>query len=179
MRLFYFAALLFLSQDFLFAQEVQNTSYSTSTGEKVLRLEFVLPINKQEAWKLFSTADGWKKWAAPVVSVDLKVGGLILTNYDKNKTVSDSGTIRLPIINYLEGEMLTLKVVLNDAFSENVRRKDKNLQEIIQLTALGNGKTEVTSSMIGWGTGPDWDKTYDFFVKGNKWTYEHLAKLFR
>jgi hypothetical protein len=179
MRPVYFAALLFLWQNLVFAQEVQNTSYTTSTGEKVLRLEFVLPVNRQEAWKLLSTADGWKKWAAPVVSVDLKVGGLILTNYNRNKTVSDSGTIRLPIINYLEGEMLTLKVILNEAFAEKARREDKNLQEIIQITDLGNGKTIVTSSMIGWGTGPEWDTTYDFFAKGNKWSYEQLTKLFR
>jgi hypothetical protein len=179
MKRIYLAIPLLLLAKPLFAQELQNTSNVTSTGEKVLRLEFVIPVDKQEAWKLLTTAEGWKKWAAPVVSVDLKVGGVILTNYDKNKTVSDSGTIRLPIINYLEGEMLTLRVILSNAFSEKLRREDKNLQEIIQIADLGNGKTKVTSSMIGWGTGPDWDKTYDFFAKGNKWSYEQLTKLFR
>ena len=179
MKLIYFATLLFLLPTLLFAQDVQNTSYTTSTGEKVLRLEFVIPVNKQEAWKLLASADGWKKWAAPVVSFNLKVGGLILTNYDKNKAVGDSGTIRLPIINYLQGEMITLKVILNEAFSQKVRQEDSNLQEIIQIADLGNGKTKVTSSMIGWGTGPEWDKTYDFFSKGNKWSYEQLTKLFR
>jgi hypothetical protein len=171
--------LLFPMWHSLFAQEVQNTSYVTSTGEKVLRIEFILPVDKQETWKLLTTEEGWKKWAAPVVSVDLKVGGLILTNYDKNKTVSDSGTIHLPIINYIEGEMITLKVDLNNAFPEKVRKEDKNLQEIIQIKNLGNGNTRVVSSMIGWGTGAEWDKIYDFFAKGNKWTYEQLTKLFR
>ena len=179
MKLIYFVTLLSFLPTLLLAQEVQNTSYITSTDERVLRLEFVIPVNKQEAWTLLASADGWKKWAAPVVSFDLRVGGHILTNYDKNKTVSDSGTIRLPIINYLQGEMLTLKVILNNAFSEKVRQEDKNLQEIIQISDLGNGKTKVTSSMIGWGTGPEWDKTYDFFLKGNKWSYEQLIKLFR
>ena len=154
MKSIYIAALLFLLSKVIFAQEVRNTSYTTSTGERVLRLEFVLPVDKQAAWELLTTADGWKKWAAPVVSFDLKVGGVILTNYDKNKTVSDSGTIRLPIINYLEEEMITLKVILNEAFSQKVRQEDKNLQEIIQIAEAGNGKTKVTSSMIGWGIRP-------------------------
>jgi hypothetical protein len=169
--------LLFLINP-LAAQEVRNTSYITSTGEKVLRIEIVLPVGKQEAWEMLTTEEGWKKWAAPVVSFNLKVGGLILTNYDKNKTVSDSGTIYLPIINYIEGEMITLKVNLNSAFPEKVRHEDKNLQEIIQVKDLGNGKTKVVSSMIGWGTGADWDKTYDFFARGNQWTYEQFAKCF-
>ena len=30
--------------------------------------------------------------------------------------------------------------------------------------------------MIGWGNGSDWDKTYNFFVKGNEWTYQELLK---
>jgi hypothetical protein len=179
MKTIYITTLLLFLSSIVFAQDVRNTSYVTSTNEKVLRLEFVIPVDKQEAWQLIATADGWKKWAAPVVSFNLKVGGLILTNYDKNKTVKDSGTIRIPIINYLEGEMITLKVILNDNFSEKVRQEDQNLQEIIQVVDLGKRKTKVVSSMIGWGTGTDWEKTYDFFAKGNKWSYEQLTKLFR
>jgi hypothetical protein len=33
--------------------------------------------------------------------------------------------------------------------------------------------------MIGWGTGPEWDKTYDFFVKGNTWTFQELLNAFK
>lgn len=161
-----------------FGQEVSDTSYMTSTGEKVLRLEVVLPVGKAEAWKLFSTEEGWKRWAAPVVSMDFKVGGQVLTNYDKSKRAGDLGTIRLPIINYLEGEMITLKVILNESFADRARQEDKNLQEVIQLFDAGQGRTRVVSSMVGWGTGPDWDKTYEFFRKGNRWTYQQLLKLF-
>jgi len=164
----------------LWGQEINNTSYVSSVGEKVLRLEFVIPVDKHEAWNLFTTADGWKKWATPVVSMDFRVGGYILTNYDKNKTVHDSGTIRLPILNYLEREMITLKVILNnEAFPQKVRQEDANLQEIIQFIDLGKGKTKIISSMIGWGVGQDWDKIYRFFAEGNEWTYRQLIKLFK
>ena len=170
--------LLCLFPTFVFGQEVKNTSYVTSTGEKVLRLELVIPVEKREAWKLFTTVEGWKKWATPVVSIDLKIGGQILTNYDKSKSIGDSGTIRLPILNYLEEEMITVKVKLNESFTKKVRQEDDNLQEIIQLVDLGNGKTKIISSMIGWGKGSDWDKTYEFFTRGNEWSYKQLTKLF-
>lgn len=32
--------------------------------------------------------------------------------------------------------------------------------------------------MVGWGQGSQWDKTYDFFLKGNEWTYKEILKLF-
>ncbi len=30
--------------------------------------------------------------------------------------------------------------------------------------------------MIGWGKGKEWDETYSFFEKGNKWSYQQLLK---
>ena len=161
------------------AQVVKNTSYVTSTGEKVLRLESVLPVGKKTAWEYFTTDEKLQMWIAPLVHIELKTGGYILTNYDANKSLSDTSSIRLGIINYLDGEMLTLKVKLNNDFSKKVQAEDQNLQEIIQLVAIDDTHTKVTSSMIGWGTGADWDKTYDFFVKGNIWTYNEIIKLFK
>jgi uncharacterized protein YndB with AHSA1/START domain len=157
------------------AQEVRNSSYITSTGERVLRIESTLPVAKAEAWRLFATVAGLEKWIAPVVALNLRVGGEILTNYDKSKSVHDPGTIRLSIVNYLEGEMLTLRVKLDDQFPATVRREDENLQEIIQLQDIGGGRTRVTSSMLGWGVGPEWDQVYAFFAAGNKWTYQQLV----
>lgn len=159
-------------------QDVRNTSYVTSTGERVLRLEMILPVDAAQAWKLFTTEEGWKKWATPVVSIDFKTGGQIRSHYDKTKSIGDAGTIHLPILNYIEGELLTLKVILSDAsFSEKLRREHGNLQEIIQFVEAGPGKTRIVSSMIGWGNGPEWDQCYEFFARGNEWTYKQLARV--
>lgn len=163
----------------LFSQDVKNTSYVTQTGEKVLRLEFVIPVNLDEAWNLFSTAEGWKKWAVPVVAMDFRTGGSIKTDYDTSKTINDSLDIHLGIINYLEKGLLTLKVNLNNAFPPSTLNEDENLQQLIQLESAGDGKTKIISSMIGWGSGPDWDKTYNFFVEGNIWSYQQLVDYFK
>ena len=159
-------------------QDVRSTSYVTSTGERVLRLEVTLPVGAAQAWKLFTTEEGWKKWATPVVSMDFKTGGQIRSHYDKTKSIGDAGTIHLPIVNYLEGELLTLKVILNDSsFDPKVRQESHNLQEIIQFVELAPGKTRIVSSMIGWGNGPEWDQCYDFFARGNEWTYKQLSRV--
>jgi hypothetical protein len=179
MRLGFSPLIFSLFPVLVLAQEATNASYVTSTGERVLCIESTLPLEKRDAWKLFTTVEGLEKWIAPVVAIDFRVGGEILTNYDKTKSVRDHGTIRLPILNYLDGEMITLKVKLNDKFPAKVRREDGNLQEIIQLQDIGAGKTLIRSSMIGWGVGPEWDKAYAFFAAGNKWTYQQLVANFR
>lgn len=158
--------------------QVANTSYVTQYGEKVLQLSIVIPENIKEAWKLFTTDEGLKKWIAPVAKIDMKVGGSIRTNYDSNKTVDDTTSIKLDIINYIEYEMLTLKVNLNNSFPPEAKKEDKNLQEILQFVKVDDNKTKIISTMVGWGQGSHWDKAYSFFEKGNDWTYKEILKLF-
>ncbi|MGN6615691.1 MAG: SRPBCC domain-containing protein [Ilyomonas sp.] len=158
--------------------QVENTSYTTAFGEKVLQLSIIVPAEKTQVWKLFTTEEGLKKWIAPVVKLNMKTGGFIRTNYDKTKTADDSSSIQLGIINYIENELMTLKVNLNDNFAPDVKADDKNLQEILQFVEMGNGKTKIISTMVGWGNTDNWNKTYAFFEKGNDWTYKEILKLF-
>jgi hypothetical protein len=74
---------------------------------------------------------------------------------------------------------LILKIDLNNNFSKRLQDEDQNLQEIIQFVSIGPEKTKIISSMVGWGQGKDWEKTYDFFVKGNEWTYKELLKVIK
>ena len=159
--------------------QVENTSYINQSKEKVLQLSVIVPLDKKEAWELFTQDAKLSQWIAPVAHIELKSGGYIITNYDKTKALSDSSSIRLGIISYLENELLILKVELNNNFSKKVQAEDDNLQEIIQFVTVAPGKTKIISSMTGWGQGQDWEKTYDFFVKGNEWTYQELLKLLR
>lgn len=176
-KIFLVSILGYLISNTLNAQ-VANTSYVTQYGERVLQLSIVVPVDIKEAWKLFTTDEGLQKWIAPVAKIDMKIGGSIRTNYDKTKKIDDTSSIKLDIINYIEYEMLTLKVNLNNSFPPEAKKEDKNLQEIVQFVKLGNDKTQIISTMVGWGQGSQWDKTYDFFLKGNEWTYKEILKLF-
>lgn len=158
------------------SQTLKNTSYKNQSGEKVLRLECTLPIGLTEAWELFTTDKKLKKWIAPLAHIELKSGGYIITNYDSTKDLSDSSSIKLPILSFVDNELLVLKVNLNNNFKKNVREHDENLQEIIQFKKIDSKHTKIISSMTGWGDGTEWDKTYDFFARGNEWTYKELLK---
>ena len=161
------------------SQTLQNTSYKNQSGEKVLRLEMILPIDINAAWQLFTNDEKLEKWIAPLAHVELTSGGYIITNYDSTKKLSDSTSIKLPITSFIDKELLVLKVVLNGNFVKSVRDNDENLQEIIQFKKIDDKHTQIISSMTGWGTGSDWDKTYKFFVEGNEWTYKELLKNYK
>ena len=160
----------------IYSQTIENTSYKNQSGERVLRIESILPISLTEAWDLFTTDEKLKKWIAPLAHIELKSGGYIITNYDSSKSLSDSSSIKLPILSFIDKELLVLKVDLNNNFVQNVRDNDEHLQEIIQFKKIDTKHTKIISSMIGWGDGDDWNKTYDFFERGNEWTYKELLK---
>ena len=155
-------------------QGVHNTSYMTQSGERVLRIETLLPVPPGRVWEAWSTDAGLQGWIAPVAHIDLRTGGAITTHYDKRAHLGDPGTIRLPITAFLEKQLIVLKVNLNGDFPQKARDEQQNLQEIVQIEDAGGGETRIVSSMVGWGSGKEWDQTYDFFARGNRWTYQQL-----
>ncbi len=160
-------------------QTIKNTSYLNQSGEKVLRLECILPVDLATAWQFFTNDKKLQKWIAPLAHIELKSGGYIVTNYDSTKNLSDSSSIKLPVLGFIDRELIVLKVKLNNNFAASVQNEDEHLQEIIQFQKVDGKQTKVISTMIGWGSGSDWEKAYNFFVKGNEWTYKELLKNFQ
>jgi uncharacterized protein YndB with AHSA1/START domain len=158
------------------ASEVRASIISMAPGERAVRVEATWSQSPEITWKYFATEEGLRCWAAPVVRLDLRIGGSLQSNYTKNAAIGDPGTISLGIVNYVENEILTYQVKLNDEFSAQLRSEDGHLQEIIQLQRLGNGGTRLVSTMVGWGKGAEWDKAVAFFAKGNELSYKALAK---
>jgi hypothetical protein len=158
------------------AQDVKTTTTRTTSGERVVRVETTLRQTPETTWKWFSAEEGLKCWVAPLVRLDLRTGGVLETNYDKSSAIGGAGTISLRILNYVENEVMTFKVKLNEAFSERLQSEDDNLQEVIQLQRLPNGTTCLVSSMVCCGSGADWDRAITFFARGNEWSYKELAK---
>lgn len=177
MKKFLSLLLICLGGSLVSAAQVENTSYTNQSGEKVLQLSIVVPLDKGAAWKFFTEDAKLTQWIAPLAHIELKSGGYIVTNYDTTKSLNDNSAIKLGIVSYLQHELLILKVKLNNNFTKKVQAEDENLQEIIQFISIAPGKTKIISSMIGWGQGQDWEKTYDFFVRGNEWTYKELLKI--
>jgi uncharacterized protein YndB with AHSA1/START domain len=169
-------SLALLSANTLSAQEVKTTTSHSSAGGTVVRVETTLSQSPQEVWRWFATEKGLQCWAAPLIRLDLRIGGKLETNYNAKASIGGPGTITLGIVNFVEAEFLTFKVKLNDAFSEVLQAEDDNLQEVIRLERLPNGGTRIVSTMIGWGSGADWDRAAEFFAKGNEASYKDLAK---
>jgi hypothetical protein len=158
--------------------EVRDTSYVTASGERVLRIETDVAAPVEEVWKAFATAEGLSRWLAADLVVDLKVGGAVTPRDPSAGRIGTTGAATLDIVNYLDRELMTFRVHLDERFSETIREDDDRLQEIIRFVPAGTNATKVVASMVGWGTSRIWDDAYAFFRKRLQDSYGRLASAY-
>lgn len=146
-------------------------------GERVLRTEAVVHAPASEVWKAFTTKDGIQSWMVPVAEVDLRLGGTIQTNYNPKAKIGDPGTIVHRILSYEPERMLATQFMAPEGAPPEARLAQQTWV-VYRFEPISAHETRVTVSMMGWGEGPDWDRSYSFFEKGNAWEIEQLIKHF-
>ena len=161
-----------------YTAKVSDRSYTAPNGERVQRLEIVIPnVTTKQVWEAASTSEGLRGWVAPVTEVELKTGGHYYTNYNPKANIGDEGTIYNSVLTYVPLEMVAIHVKLGTKiFPESVANADR-LSAIMEFKDTADG-VRVYETMTGWQSGEDWDKVYKFFQTGNAYVLGQLYKRF-
>lgn len=162
-----------------YTAKVTDTSFAAPNGERVQRLEIVIPkVTPQQVWEAVSTSAGLRTFVAPVTEVEMKTGGRYYTNYNPAAKIGDPGTIYNTVLTYVPLEMVAIHVKLGTKiFPESVANADL-LSAIMEIKDLGKDGVRVSETMTGWQQGEDWDKVYKFFQTGNAYVLGQLYKRF-
>ena len=72
-------------------------------------IETEVEASIDEVWNAFTTTSGLQTWCAPLVEIDLKVGGKMKANYDLKGEIGDANTIENTILCFDPKRMLSLK----------------------------------------------------------------------
>jgi uncharacterized protein YndB with AHSA1/START domain len=160
-----------------YSQNVENSSYKTFNGERVLRHEVTIPAPIDSIWYAFTTAEGMTSWMVPLAAIELKTGGRIETSYDRKAKLGDPRNIHNTVLSFIPGKMFSFKIGLTDQFPEEPR-ETSTLFYVIFFDEVEKDTTRVEGSMLGWGEGDQWDQVYEKFEWGNAYTFEQLYKRF-
>lgn len=159
------------------AQAVRNTSYELSSGERILRHEGELQAPVDSVWKMLTTSEGLRSFLAPVVWIDLRLGGRWETGHTAGATQGDPQNIINEVLAYVPNEMLAVRIVqapTNFAHAEIA----KQVWTVYQLQPIDGQHTKLTVSMVGWPMGAAADSVYRFFDRGNAFTMRQLQQRF-
>lgn len=157
------------------AGAVESCSRVEDDGSRTLCHEVVVAAPREEVWRLLSTSEGLRSWVAPVVALELRLGGLWEASYNPDAALGDPGNIHNRVLSFAPGRMLSIQV---DRAPPGFPHTDivRGMWSVIELQDVGEGQTRVRVSGMGYRQGPSHDELYAFFDQGNAWTLQQLQR---
>lgn len=131
----------------------------------------------EQVWAAFTTTDGLRAWLAPHVDVDLRVGGLMRTNYKAEGRLGDADTIENAILSFEPQRMISIKVAKPPAsfpFPNAIRA----MWTALYFSPAGPNQTIVREVSMGFSADPESQKMRAFFDHGNASTLSQLQRHF-
>ena len=162
------------SRDF---KEVSNSSFVEPGGDRSIQLSVEVAAPPHVVFDAFTTSEGFSSWAVPVAHVELRIGGFIEASYDAHAKLGDPGNIRNEIVAYVPDRLLVIRNAQAPpgfADPELFRRT----VTIIELVPVATGRTRVTLTNAGYGTGERFDTLYKHFEWGDAYTLAELKRRF-
>jgi uncharacterized protein YndB with AHSA1/START domain len=129
-------------------------------------------------WDAYTTSDGINSWMVAKGRVDLRVGGKMVSVYDKNDSLDGPNAIENTYISFDPERMFSIRCTKTPAkfpFKSILAR----VWTVVYFRPVGAGKTELVCRMIGWDGSNESNKARAFFAKGNQFELDELAKHFK
>jgi uncharacterized protein YndB with AHSA1/START domain len=139
--------------------------------------EGVVEAPLERVWAAFATSEGVRAWLAPHAEIDLRVGGLMRTNYNAQGQLGDPQTIENTILSFEPARMLSIKVSkppANFPFANAVRQ----MWTVVYFDADGPTRTKVREVSLGFGSDEESQRMRAYFSKGNATTLAQLQRHF-
>lgn len=178
MGLLFAAAVLAAGPGWAAAKDgVVTVQSRAADGSRLYEDSLVIRAPAQVLWTAFTDTAAYRRWAAPVSSVDFRLGGSIEASYDPKGRLGDPDNIRNVFIAYLPGRLLVFRNAQAPAALPG-REAYPSTVKIVRFEPLGPAATRVTVSGVGFGDGPAFDKLYSFFVSGDAEMLETLKAAY-
>lgn len=139
--------------------------------------EGVVEASLERVWTAFTTSDGLRSWLAPHAEIDLRIGGLMRTNYSPQGRLGDPQTIENTILSFEPRRMLSIRVSKapdNFPFPNAIRQ----MWTVVYFEEAGPGRTTVREVSLGFTTDEESQRMRAFFKQGNATTLSQLQRHF-
>jgi uncharacterized protein YndB with AHSA1/START domain len=159
---------------------VMSLAWSAFAGDPDLSpqvTEGIVHAPPAELWKVWTTADGYTRLGPAVVDIDFRIGGLIRAAYDPSVKLGDPKTIQNIILAYEPERMMAFRIQRPPA-GFPFPTAWKKTWTVATMTDLGDGRTKLRLTMLGYDASDESQKLRAFFERGNAYSLERLQRSF-
>ena len=171
----YAAVIFLLAATPVLGAAVTDTSFRAPDGSRVQQLELVVDAPVAKVWDAFATDAGFTSWAAPVAHVNLANDGVIEATYSLSGRIGDPENIRNQIVAFVPYRLIAFHNVHVPKGAPFKPEIISQIRTVVLFEDLGNGRTRVTESGVGYREGKDFDEMYEHFRSGNAEEFTALA----
>ncbi len=152
-----------------------STPAPAQSSDLALRQSIAINAPVADVWALFSSEEGLRRWMAPLVELDLRVGGTIRSNYHADGVIGDADTIVNTILAYEPERMLSIKAT-NPPQDLKWADAIKDTWSVFYFEAIDDDRTLVRCHGLGYADTEDSQEMFDFFERGNEWVLNKLKE---
>jgi len=137
-----------------------NNKHNENSLDRVLRGEITVSCAIEEAFDTWTTEEGLRSFFSSSSSIDLYPGGKFEILFDLEAPIGRQGS---------EGQIvMAVQRPVLFAFSWNSpphldQVREHRTHVVVRFYSLGPKQTRVTLTQDGWGSGGQWDASYDYF----------------
>lgn len=144
-------------------------------GTHLLVHEVILDAPAADAWSAISTAEGWKRWAAPVAWASAP--DIIETSYSADAAPGDLSTIWQQVLFRAPGRLMLFRTIKAPARFPDFETYAK-VTSLFEVEPLGPARSRVRLSGYGYADTEAGRRLLGFFERGNAASLESLRKSF-
>lgn len=149
----------------------------SSNATESIVTEGVVSAPVGSVWSAWTTTTGLKAWLAPHAEIDLRIDGVMRSNYDPKGSLGDPGTIENKVLAYEPERMLSIKVARAPA-KFPFKTKISDMWTVLYFQPTVDGKTLLRIVGMGFGTDEESQRMKEFFIQGNAFTLTQLQRHF-
>ncbi len=159
-----------------FISRVCNTDrYVKAPSDRILRHEVIVQASLKDVWNAWTTTEGVKSFFSENADIQLAPGCRYEVYFLMDRPYGQRGSEDCRVLSFLPLTMLSFEWNAPPEFGE---LRDKRTVVVLQFEELDPEKVRVVLCQHSWGTGPQWDRLYDYFDKAWQYVLDSLQKKF-
>ena len=126
-------------------------------------------------WRAWTTKEGIESWMVAKTEIELRIGALWRTSYNRDSNLDDDASIHQEILAFDPGRMLsfrTIKPPKGFPFPTAILKT----WTVVYFEPVDSGQTKITSRMMGYTGDAESQTMRAFFERGNKATLDNFVR---